>query len=76
MASSVRRVVKVEVAGRRGDYHVTTLLTWIEELKGFLERELGAELEVSFRELDVEYPPSSTSTVRLPSRGYPEKRGT
>ncbi|RLE88192.1 MAG: hypothetical protein DRJ96_01380 [Thermoprotei archaeon] len=49
-------VVVVEVRGRRGDYHVMTLLKWLGELREFLEEELGRELEVRFREEDVDYP--------------------
>ncbi|MEM1698163.1 MAG: hypothetical protein QXG48_05860 [Thermofilaceae archaeon] len=52
----VERVVKVEVAGRGGDYHVRTLLSWLHELREFLEEELGARLVVSHREEDVDYP--------------------
>ncbi|RLF02108.1 MAG: hypothetical protein DRK00_10475 [Thermoprotei archaeon] len=50
------RPVVVEVRGRRGDYHVATLLKWLEELREFLEEELGRRLEVRFVEEDVEYP--------------------
>ncbi|RLF00325.1 MAG: hypothetical protein DRJ57_01045 [Thermoprotei archaeon] len=49
-------VVVVEVRGRRGDYHVMTLLKWLGELREFLEEELGRKLEVRFREEDVDYP--------------------
>jgi hypothetical protein len=49
-------VVRVEVRGRRGDYHARTLLTWLNELREFLESELGEEVEVGFAEEDSEYP--------------------
>lgn len=49
-------MVRIEVRGRRGDYHVRTLLAWLEELRGFLEGELGEEVEVGFKEEDSEYP--------------------
>lgn len=51
-----RDVVVVEVRGRRGDYHVSTLLRWLEELREFLEEELGRKLEVRFREEEADYP--------------------
>ncbi|MEM0226611.1 MAG: hypothetical protein QXP94_02330 [Thermofilaceae archaeon] len=53
---SVEKVVKVEVAGRGSDYHVRTLLSWLRELREFLQGELGARLEVLHREEDVDYP--------------------
>jgi len=49
-------VVKVEVRGKRDDYHVRTLLAWLGELKGFLEDELSERVEVEFVEEDSRYP--------------------
>jgi len=49
-------VVRVEVRGRRGDYHVRTLLAWLSELREFLEGELGEPVEVGFAEEESEYP--------------------
>ncbi|MCS7104227.1 MAG: hypothetical protein NZ954_01495 [Thermofilaceae archaeon] len=49
-------MVRVEVAGRRDDYHAWTLLKWLEELKEFLEGELNEQVEVAFRETDSSYP--------------------
>lgn len=49
-------MVKIEVRGRRGDYHVRTLLAWLNELKEFLEGELGESVEVGFNEEESEYP--------------------
>lgn len=52
----MERVVKVEVVGRGDDYHLRTLLSWMHELKEFLQNELGALIEVSHSEEDVDFP--------------------
>lgn len=67
-------MVKVEVAGRSNDYHVRTLLTWLEELKGFLEGELGEEVEILFREEDSEHPLLYVNG-RLAFEGLPGEEG-
>jgi len=66
--------VRVEVRGRPGDYHVRTLLTWLEELREFLEGELGERLEVSFREEESEYPLLYVDG-RLAFEGLPGEEG-
>jgi len=70
----VPRVVRVEVVGRGDDYHVRTLLAWLSELREFLESELGARLEVSHREEDVEYPLLYVDG-RLAFEGLPGEEG-
>ena len=47
--------VVIEVRGRRGGYYVATLLKWLEELREFLEYELGCEVKVRFEE-EAQYP--------------------
>lgn len=74
MSSSPERVVKVEVAGRRSDYHVLTLLTWLKELRDFLESELNAKLEISHREEEVEHPLLYVNG-RLVFEGLPGEEG-
>jgi len=66
--------VRVEVRGRPDDYHVRTLLTWLEELRRFLEEELGERLEVSFREEESEYPLLYVDG-RLAFEGLPGEEG-
>ena len=48
--------VIIEVRGRRGGYYVATLLKWLEELREFLEYELGCEVKVRFQEEETPYP--------------------
>jgi len=50
------RPVVIEVRGRRGSYYVATLLKWLEELREFLEYELGCEVKVRFEEEETPYP--------------------
>ena len=51
------RKVRIEVLGQRGEYWAETVYAWlIEEAKDILEQEYGVELEIVFREADVDEP--------------------
>ena len=52
-----RKRIVVEVLGQKGEYWAETLYAWLrEEAKDILEQEYGVEIDVVFREADVDEP--------------------
>ena len=48
--------LKIEVRGRKDSYHVQTLLSWLRELRSFLEEEVGRPVTVNFVEEESDAP--------------------
>ncbi len=53
----MQRRFRIEVVGKRGEYWAETVYAWLrEEIADLLSQEYNAEIDVVFREADVDEP--------------------
>jgi len=73
-AHTYRRVLKIIVAGKKGDYWRHTLTSWCHEIKELLEEEYDISIEILTREEECLLPRVYVNDI-LVFEGVPSEEG-